>query len=104
MGASSMRASAAAAAAIPAALALMLAVAPHTGAQAGAADCQAAFEKWAQLSGANVRPVQDAGRGACIPSEAARQNLLDALARTRELCGDSSDAGTQPVRTLISIN
>jgi hypothetical protein len=100
-----MRASTAAAAAIPAALGLMLAVAGRTGAQAGPAECQAAFEKWAQMSGANVRPVQDAGgRGACIPSEAARENLLEALARTRALCGDSSEASTQPVRTLISIN
>jgi hypothetical protein len=97
-----MRASAAAAAAIPAALGLLFAVAEGTWAQTG---CQVAFEKWAQSSSAQVRPAPDAsGRGACIATEAARQSLLDGLARTRELCGDSSDASLQPTRTLISIN
>jgi hypothetical protein len=96
-----MRASAAAAAAIAAALGLS-AVAERTWAQG---DCQAAFAKWAKLSSAQVRPLQEAGgRGACIPNEAVRRSLLDALTRAGGLCGDSSDASLQPTRTLISIN
>ena len=96
-----MRASAVSAAAIAAALALG-AAADRTWAQG---DCRAVFEKWAQLSSAQVRPMPDAGgRGACIPSEAARRSLLDALTRTVRLCGDSSDTSLQATRTLISIN
>jgi hypothetical protein len=68
-------------------------------------DCQAAFAKWAKLSSAQVRPLQDgSGHGACIPNEAVRRSLLDALTRAGGLCGDSSDASLQPTRTLISIN
>jgi hypothetical protein len=92
---------AAAAAAIPAALALLLS-ADRAWAQG---DCQAAFAKWAQQSNVLVRPVPEgSARGACIPSEAARRSLLDALSRTRGLCSDSSDDSLQPTRTLISIN
>jgi hypothetical protein len=98
----SPKALAAAAAAIPATLALLLAGADPTWAQG---DCQTAFERWALLSSAQVRPSKDgSGRGGCVPSEAARRSLLDALARARGLCGDSSDESQQPTRTLISIN
>jgi hypothetical protein len=80
----------------------MLAVAEHTWAQSA---CQAAFERWAQMSSAQVRRVHDVGgHGACIPSEAVRRSLLDSLGRAGGLCGDSSNAGLQPTRTLISIN
>src|SRR5688572_15799967 len=92
----------ASAAAIPATLALLLAVAERTSAQTG---CQTALEKWAQASRTQVRAGQDAGeRGGCLPSEGARQSLLGALARARELCGDASDATLLPTRTLIDIN
>jgi hypothetical protein len=40
-------------------------------------------------------------RGACIPSEAVRQELLGALARTRGLCADSGQGAT---RTVLDIN
>jgi hypothetical protein len=97
-----MHARPASAAATAAALGLLLAVSERSSAQT---DCQATFEKWAQMSNAQVRRVQDAGgAGACIPSEAARRSLLDALERASSLCGDSSNASLQPTRTLISIN
>ena len=96
-----MRAPAASAAVTAAALGL-LALAEQTWAQS---DCQAAFQRWAQMSSAQVRRVQEVGgRGACIPSEAARRGLLDALGRAGGLCGNSSNASLQPTRTLISIN
>jgi hypothetical protein len=95
-----MRASAAAAILIAPALAI--AVAPHTWASSA---CQSAFEKWALLSSAQVRPQQDdGGRGACVASESTRRSLLDALARARDLCGDSSDPSLQQTRTLLYIN
>jgi hypothetical protein len=92
-----MRVSAAAVAAISATLGLLLAAADRTSAQSG---CQAAFEKWAQMSEAQVRRTQ----GGCVPSESVRRSLLDALAQARALCGDSSDASLQPTRIMISIN
>ncbi|HEX6000937.1 MAG TPA: hypothetical protein VFZ16_16310, partial [Hyphomicrobiaceae bacterium] len=70
-----------------------------------ASDCQAAFEKWALLSSTQVRANQSEGRGACIPNEAARRSLLDALARTRRVCGDQeSDPSVHQTRTLLNIN
>jgi hypothetical protein len=92
-----MRASAAAVAAISATLGLLLAAADRPSAQTS---CQAAFEKWAQMSEAQVRR----GQGGCVPSESVRRSLLEALAQARGLCGDSSDASLQPTRILISIN
>ncbi len=70
-----------------------------------ASDCQAAFEKWALLSSTQVRANQSEGRGAGIPNEAARRSLLDALARTRRVCGDQeSDPSVHQTRTLLNIN
>jgi hypothetical protein len=97
-----MRALAAPAAVGAAALGLVLVVAERSWAQG---DCQAAFEKWALMSSAQVRRMQEGGgHGACIPSESARRGLLEALGRARALCGDSSDVRLQPTRTLININ
>jgi hypothetical protein len=64
-------------------------------------DCQAAFEKWTKISGARVVPQSGSQRGACIPSEAVRQELLGALARTRGLCAESGQGAT---RTVLDIN
>src|SRR5262245_565678 len=76
----------------------LLAISPLASAQS---DCQAAFERWTKLSSARVVPQSGSQRGACIPSEAARQELLGALARTRGLCADSSQGAT---RTVLDIN
>jgi hypothetical protein len=91
-----------------AALALLLAVAPHAW---GASDCQLAFEKWATLSGAKLRIVPRVennstdGRGACVPSEAVRKELLDELTLTSAQCAEpSSDQSLQQTRTLLNIN
>lgn len=96
-----MRARAAAAAAIATALALLVPVIPHAWA-AGA--CEVAFEKWALLSSTRVRPVRDDGAGACLPSESVRRTLLDALARTRGVCGAAADTGIRKTVTLLDIN
>lgn len=99
-----MRSLAAATAALAAAL--PMAVAPPRA--VAASDCQVAFQKWALLSDARVRTVvrsAGGGQGACLPSEDVRRSLLEALARTRRLCGDSlSNPGTQQTRTLLNIN
>jgi hypothetical protein len=82
-----------------AALGAVLAVAPLAWAQS---DCQAAFERWAKLSSARVRlAAQNDGRGDCIPTEAARQELLAALARTKSLCAAADQGAT---RTMLDIN
>lgn len=76
-------------------------------------DCQIAFEKWAMLSSAFVRVVPASeshgadGRGACVPTEAVRKDLLDGLARTRGACAEllsSTDQSARQTRTLLSIN
>jgi hypothetical protein len=92
-----MRISLTAGAAISATLGLLLAGADSPWAQTS---CQAAFEKWAQMSETQVRR----GQGGCVPSESVRRSLLESLAQARGLCGDSSDASSQPTRVMISIN
>jgi hypothetical protein len=82
-----------------AALGALLAVAPLASAQT---DCRTAFDRWAKLSSARVRgTAQNEGRGDCIPSEAMRQELLTALARTRSVCAGTDQGAT---RTMIDIN
>ena len=76
----------------------LLAISPLASAQS---DCQAAFERWTKLSSARVVPQSGSQRGACIPSETVRQELLGALARTRGLCADSGQGAT---RTVLDIN
>src|SRR5262245_15379169 len=76
----------------------LLAISPLASAQS---DCQAAFERWTKLSSARVVPQSGSQRGACIPSEAVRQELLGALARTRGVCADSGQGAT---RTVLDIN
>jgi hypothetical protein len=90
-----------------AALALLLAVVPPAWA---ASDCQTAFEKWAILSSARLRVVPPSeseganGRGACVPTEAVRHELLEALARARGFCAELFDQSVQQTRTLLNIN
>jgi hypothetical protein len=80
----------------------VLAIAPLAWAQS---DCQQAFERWTKLSGARVRVVSPAEsqKGACIPTETVRQELLAALARTRSVCAESHQ-NAQQTRTLLNIN
>src|SRR5262245_4314315 len=92
-------------------LGLLIAVAPLARAQS---ECQQAFESWAKLSSARLHIVPEGassgakGRGACIPNEAARKELLDGLARARGLCGEASSSSDQSAhqqaRRLLSIN
>jgi hypothetical protein len=97
-----MRPLAAASVGLAANFGLLLAVAPAVRADS---DCQAAFERWAKISGARVVPSATSGRGACLPSEEVRTGLLDGLARARGICADSvSDQGVQQTRMLLSIN
>jgi hypothetical protein len=77
-----------------AALAMLPAIAPFAWAQS---ECQVAFEKWTKLSDARLRKEVGGGRGACVPSEAVRAELLAALTRTRGLC-DATQS------TLLNIN
>jgi hypothetical protein len=79
-------------------LVALFAISPLASAQS---DCQAAFERWTKLSSARVVPQGGSQRGACIPSEAVRQELLGALGRTRGLCADSGHGAT---RTVLDIN
>jgi len=79
---------------VVAALAVLPAVAPLAWAQS---ECQTAFEKWTKLSDARLRKEGGSGRGACIPSEAVREELLAALTRTRGLCDPTQS-------TLLNIN
>jgi hypothetical protein len=47
------------------------------------------------------------GRGACFPTEAVRDELLDGLARTSKLCAEApsaSDQGVQQTKNLLKIN
>jgi hypothetical protein len=80
---------------------------------AGASECQAAFEKWSKLSQARVRTqgasTQVAGAKAasqaCAPGDAARQELLKALARARAKCDEvPSDPLGPATKTMIEIN
>jgi len=91
-------------------LGLLLFIAPHAWADS---DCQLAFEKWAKLSSALLRVVPQSeshsvgGRGACVPTEAMRNQLLDGLASTLRLCAESppsSDQSARQARTLLNIN
>jgi hypothetical protein len=76
--------------------------------------CQAAFTAWVKLSDRYVRIVQPSGtdnrsdgRGACIPSEAVRMELLDELIRTRARCAEPSserDQKPQQAQTMLDIN
>jgi len=85
-----------------AALGLLLAIAPLAWAEG---DCQSAFEKWVKLSSERLRVAPQSGRGACIPTEAVREELLADLARTRGLCAEtSSDQSVRRARTLLNIN
>lgn len=82
------------------ALGAALAIAPLAWAQS---DCQQAFERWTKLSSARVRVVSrsESQKGGCIPTEAMRQELLAALARTKSLCADADQGAT---RTMLDIN
>jgi hypothetical protein len=80
----------------------LLAIAPFAWAQS---DCQQAFETWTKLSSTRLRVMaqSESQKGACIPTEAVRQELLAALTRTRGLCA-GSDQTAQQTRTLLNIN
>lgn len=85
-------------------LCLLLALAPLARANT---ECRLSFERWVKQSATSVRaaPQGSGGRGGCIPTEAARKELLDELARTRTLCTESpSDPSAGQVRTLLNIN
>jgi hypothetical protein len=85
-------------------LCLLLALAPLARANT---ECRLAFERWVKQSTTSVRtaPQGSGGRGGCIPTETLRKGLLDELARTRTLCGDSPpDSSAGQVRTLLNIN
>jgi hypothetical protein len=90
---------------VPAAIGLLVAVAQPAWADT---DCRLAFERWAQQSSTYLRVVpqsQSQGRGACLPNEAVRRELLDELARTRTVCSVSStDENLAQTRTILSIN
>jgi hypothetical protein len=73
-----------------AALATLLSGAPPAWAQS---DCSTAFERWAKLSSMRVIPQSDAARGACVPTDAVRSDLLEGLSRVRGVCAESGQGG-----------
>jgi hypothetical protein len=98
-----MRASSAAAAAALTGLAALLATGPQAWAQSDS-DCQRAFERWSKASASRVVPSSSSGRGACLPTEAVRTDLLEGLSRARGLCAQDSSDQSQQTRTLLNIN
>jgi hypothetical protein len=85
---------------------LLLSLPPE---MAAARDCQADFVAWVKLSERRLQQPQgnDADRGACIPTEDVRKELLNGLARTRALCEAASswtDVSPQQTKTMIGIN
>jgi hypothetical protein len=81
---------------------LLLAVGPHAWADG---ECELAFEKWAKMSSARIVPQSANGRGACVPTETVRNELLDGLASARGICAEfGSDQSQRQTRTLLNIN
>src|SRR5262245_17785207 len=75
------------------------------GVSAGAqSDCLSAFERWAKLSSARVVPQSGAARGACIPTDAVRSDLIEGLARVRGVCAAASDQSTQQTSDMLNAN
>jgi hypothetical protein len=71
-------------------------------------DCTAAFERWSKVSSTRTRK-QNAATGApeaCLASEAARADLLQALAKTRGLCEGAPwlDQSAKQTLEMIDIN
>jgi hypothetical protein len=73
-------------------------------------DCATTFEKWSKLSSARMRMqlevVGGSQKEACIPTEATRQDLLQALAKARTACEETSwlDQTAKQTKELIDIN
>lgn len=92
-------------------LAVMVAMLCAPGARAND-ECSTAFATWVKLSESRIRKQLAEGgqpasaRGACIPTEAARQDLLRGLADARVKCGAANppDPTTLQTRTMIGIN
>jgi len=71
-------------------------------------ECVAAFERWSKVSATRTRK-QNAAAGAqeaCLPSEAARADLLQALAKTRSQCEGAPwlDQSAKQTLEMIDIN
>src|SRR5687767_4467064 len=96
-----MRASLAAAVAALISLGALMAAGPEARADS---ECQRAFERWSKASSARVVPHGSSGRGAGVPTEAVRTDLLEALSRTRGLCAQDASDQSQQTRTLLNIN
>jgi hypothetical protein len=88
-----------------AAVGALSALAPPAGADT---DCRLAFERWAKQSATYLRVVphsQSQGRGACVPNEAVRRQLLEELGRTRTVCSvAATDENLAQARTVLNIN
>jgi hypothetical protein len=71
-------------------------------------DCAAAFERWSKVSAARTRKQNTAAgaQEACLLSEAARADLLQALAKTRGLCEGAPwlDQSAKQTLEMIDIN
>jgi hypothetical protein len=70
-------------------------------------DCADAFEKWSKVSATRTRKQNATGaQEACLPSEAARADLLQALAKTRSLCEGAPwlDQSAKQTLQMIDIN
>jgi hypothetical protein len=93
-----------AAAVLLAALALLLGTASTSHAQG---ECAGAFERWSKLSAARTRAQTVAsGQEACLPSEAVRADLLQALGKARSICDAApfSDQSVKLTKEMIDIN
>lgn len=99
-------------------LAVVLMLAAHASPARASGACAAAFEQWVKLSETRIRKpaaqgALEAGRdkpapapSACIPGEAARMDLLHALAGVRGKCGATTppDPTAPQTLTMIGIN
>src|SRR4029453_407692 len=93
-----------AAAVLLAALALLLGTASASHAQG---ECAGAFERWSKLSASRTRAQTVAsGQEACLPSEAVRADLLQALGKARSICDAApfSDQSVKLTKEMIDIN
>jgi hypothetical protein len=91
-----------AAAVLLAALAVLLGTASASRAQS---ECAGAFERWSKLSASRTRTQPAAsGQEACLQSEGARADLLQALAKARGICAAALDQSAKQTKEMIDIN
>jgi hypothetical protein len=95
-------------------LATLMLLATATDSLRADADCATAFERWSKVSTARLRMQAAAGataagatqQEACIPTEVARQGLLQSLAKARSTCEQASalDPSIKHTKEMLDIN